>query len=59
MSSCAPHVGGAEFELPIWRMFFSFKALPTEIAQLFCEAASAAGVQEIPSAIGWTPDQSF
>lgn len=55
INSWAPHVGGSEFEFPAWIMFFLFTALPTEISQLFCDAASVDGFH-VPEAMGWLSD---
>jgi hypothetical protein len=55
ISSSAPQVGGSEFELPAWIIFFLSTALLTRISQLFCDAASVAGFQ-VPEAMGWPSD---
>lgn len=46
------HVGGESLELPACMIGFLFTADPTDMPQLFCDAASIAGDQ-LPAAMGW------
>lgn len=55
INSAAPHFGGESFEFPAWMMLFLSTARPTNMSQLFCEAASVAG-SHVPAAIGWPFD---